>query len=96
MRFAILLLLFFLSLYVRAFGPFPSLAPAFIEAALILFSDAFFFASSNVQEDSEEDERPRGKNKKKGNTNTQMKFTPEGGFAAASGAPGEKAECKQN
>lgn len=51
------------------------------------------------EEDSEEDERPKkGANKKSkgGKSNTQLNFTPEGGFAAAGGAPGEKAECKQN
>mmetsp|Transcript_39292 Transcript_39292/g.68044 ORF Transcript_39292/g.68044 Transcript_39292/m.68044 type:complete len:417 (-) Transcript_39292:112-1362(-) len=52
------------------------------------------------EEDSDEDERPRGKgkggNKNKKGGNSQLNFTPEGGFAAAGGAPGEKAECKQN
>ena len=51
----------------------------------------------------EEEEEPRMKAKKgskggkgKSGADSKLTFSPEGGFAATGGAPGEKAECKQN
>eukprot|EP00128_Syssomonas_multiformis_P003258 Colp12_sorted_trinity150504_noHs@27579 len=64
-----------------------------------LFEDADEDDEEDEEESEDEDERPkRGANKKNkgGKSNTQLNFTPEGGFAAAGGAEGEKAECKQN
>lgn len=50
---------------------------------------------------SQEEEEPRmkakkGKAGKGGKNDSKLTFSQEGGFAATGGAPGEKAECKQN